>query len=452
MAIFSNRSVARMLSRISPALGSMRENELIARLRSNPDAAVAVEWEIAVIYCLSKQGRIEGVPARHGVREPEIVYTATDGSRVAIEVTAVSDASFEEKNPIRAFADELLRITLKQGIHHLGGIRYDIGHVKGERGPILGVPPRQEIQRFFASNEFRTFISGIKSTPSQARQLKFDFHGAASTLKFQPGKATGGGGHIVHNLPFDVSNNPIVSRLKSKDRQISKTELELPCVVVLCDGDCAAFNETMSGSSALTAKQVADVFLNGYPNDQTTLWLNSSAIRPKSRRINGVVLWAVRENYSPWTGERPQRNPVAQLVNNRCATHYPMAAQIVAEVADSIRFLPRIARTPLNARRHYPLPEYYGGFSISGRSPVKIQMSLLTLQYVLSGRIPFDKFVKDNEELVGALKRLTDDGFAISAIEVKKCPDHDDDWIEFHFDDTAPTHLFVDDGVRRKRE
>lgn len=73
-------------------------------------------------------------------------------------------------------------------------------------------------------------------------------------------------------------------------------------------------------------------------------------------------------------------------------------------------------------------------------------MSLLTLQHVLSGPIAFDKFAADNEELVKYLKRLTDDRFAISMIDVRKCPDHDDDWVEFHLEKTAPTHLLVDDG------
>ena len=72
---------------------------------------------------------------------------------------------------------------------------------------------------------------------------------------------------------------------------------------------------------------------------------------------------------------------------------------------------------------------------------MKIRMSLLSLQYLLSGDIAADKFVHDNTELMKQFKLATRRGEIISAIRVQRCPEEDDDYLEIELEPTAPSHL-----------
>jgi hypothetical protein len=103
--------------------------------------------------------------------------------------------------------------------------------------PTVGVPARQAMASFFASEDFRAFIDAIRSAPAARRTLPFECRGVKSCLSFEPGARYGGGTHRVFTLPVDVRDNPITSRLKDKDAQVSHSGLEVPCVVFLCDAD-----------------------------------------------------------------------------------------------------------------------------------------------------------------------------------------------------------------------
>jgi hypothetical protein len=206
-----------MLQTVAPVIGHTKVMDLRSRLGAGGGEAIAAEWEIAVVYCLSCQGQIEAINSREGVREPDILYVSSDGSRVAIEVTALSDRSYHDKSPMRAFSGELLRITFKHGIQGWGAIHYEIGSTHHSDGPVLVVPSRREMAGFFASGSFLAFVANIKSAPTSPSELAFQVNGARSRLKFVPGIRFGGGTYANVNLPVDVRNSPVSSRLKAKD-------------------------------------------------------------------------------------------------------------------------------------------------------------------------------------------------------------------------------------------
>ena len=425
--IFSNRSIVSMMDHVIGVLGPERKVDWLSRLNKDADSAIATEWEIAALYCLAKQGAIKAAPRRKGVRDLEVIYTSpSTGTRVAVEVTAVSDKSYYDVNPTEAFKDEVLRVTLKESIHKVGGIRYDIGSVPGSRGPILGLPPARGLAGFFQSAEFLQFIADIKKRPAQSHVLPFEYNMAKSRLYFTPGQPLGGGGHIVHTLLFDSYKNPITSRLVDKDKQIARAELDLPSVVILCDADCDALHSTTSSFRAQSAGQVVHTFLN---------------VRGQSRRINGVVIWPVFSDHSPMSGKPRRYFTSAQQIKNVAEAHFPLDDATLADVAAAASQLPQIARTPVNARRKTKWPLHYGGFSIRGVNPMQIRMSLLSLQYLLSGDIPANKFAEGNADLMKQFKLATDRGFIISGVHVERSTDEDDDWIEIELEQTAPTHI-----------
>lgn len=428
MPIFSNRSIVSMMDEVISVLGPERRVDWISRLNATVDYVIAAEWEIAALYCLAKQGGIQVAPRREGVGDLEVIYTShSTGTRVGIEVTAVSDKSYYETNPTEAFKDEILRITFKHNIHKVGAIQYDIGSVSGDRGPILGLPPARKLARFFHTPEFSRFIADIKKQPVQAHALLFEFNQAKSRVHFVPGTGMGGGTHTVHTLPFDPYKNPITSRLNAKDEQIARAELKLPAVVILCDADCHALHATGNTFRAKSVIDVINIFLN---------------VRRQSRRINGVSVWPVFSDYNLRSGKPPRYFTKPQHIKTVAPTHYPLDDATLAEISASTSHLPRIDSMPVNAKRKTPWPRYFGGLSVQGSNPMRIRMSLLSLQYLLSGNIPADKFAGGNKELMKQFKLATNRGFIISAVRVERSADQDDDWLEIELEQTAPSHAF----------
>ena len=274
MPIFSNRNLDRMLRHIAPVIGTRREADILRRLDIGGDTALATEWEVAAIYCLAQQGNIRAPEAHENTRELDLIYASRDtGSEVWVEVTAVSDASLHERNPVDAFNAEFRRIIVKEEIFQLGGTHAQIGHVDSPAGLILGVPDRKDIAKFFASSEFRAFIRRIRTSPGDKHEYRFQARGAHSALSFRPGARTGGAGHLVHTFLTDQVKNHITARLKKKDDQIRKSRLDLPAIVILCDADCRALNTTTRSAGRQTIEQVVDLFLGGRPHIEMGPWL-----------------------------------------------------------------------------------------------------------------------------------------------------------------------------------
>jgi hypothetical protein len=290
------------------------------------------------------------------------------------------------------------------------------------------------MERFFQSPRFAAFLAQIKAAPTSVSAFSFAYNGALSKLTFSPGQPTGGGGHIVHTLPFDPHKNPIISRLRAKDDQIARAKLELPAVVVLCDADCNSLHSRMPSFGAQSAAQIIHTFLN---------------IRRQSRRINGVSLWPVFCEFGPMNQRPPRYYTTPQTIANNASTYQSLDENTLADVSAASIHLPPMAQAPHNARRKSKWPRHYGGYSVRGSNPMQIRMSLLSLQYLLSGSLPADKFVQGNASLMNQFKIATDRGFIITAARVARCENEDDDWIELELTQEAPSHLLACEPVRK---
>ena len=428
MPILSNRSIVSMMDHLVSVLGPERREGWRSRLDSGVESAIAAEWEIAALYCLSKRGNIETAPVQENVGDLEVIYTSrATGVHVAVEVTAVSDKSFYQANPTQAFSQAILDATFKYNIHKIGAIRYQIGNVPGPRGPILGLPPIKELPKFFHTPDFKKFIATIRKQPTQAHHLAFEFNKATSRLHFEPGPPIGGGTHVAHNLLFDPHKNPITSRLDAKDDQIARAKVDLPAVVVLCDADCNALHATSRSFDATPVLDVINIYLN---------------VRRQSRRINGVSVWPVLNEHDWRSGQPPRHFVVPKHVRTAAETYFPLDVATLIDISESSSHLPPIVRTPVNAKQKSKWPFHFSGVSITGRNPMRIRMSLLSLQYLLSGQIPADKFVQNNPELMRQFKSATDRGFIISSMTVVPSPDQDDDWLDVEMTQSAPSHAF----------
>lgn len=445
MPIFANRTIQMMLESLEPKIGPGRSRDLRRRLSGAVDGndRISAEWELAVFQCLDQIGEIEFPDGTS--RSADIIFKSrVTGEQVLIEVTAISDRGLHDKNPVEEFIRRLDRIVYEMRESAAGVIDYQIGHIEVDGRFVLGVPDRRSMEPFFRSPEFTAFLASIRANPKETCRYDFECRGVKSWLTFRPGIRGASGGHIAHDVILDLQRNHIANRLKKKDAQIRESGRALPAVLVLCDGNCRAMRSKLAGPGRPTFDDVLNVFLNGRPHHQTGPWILQQGIPQRTRRINAVIVIAVNEELGFYGGVK-RRSEVRSFMNAG-NVRYPLSPGDVEQIRDSLSLLPRISTSPINARRLYRFPPHYGGGSISdgGCGLMKVKISLLTLQGLLSGEISHEKFARDHGDIGSAISRAIREGKMISKIRIERCLDEDDDWVHLEFNETAPDKLFAE--------
>ena len=120
MAIFSRRTVDRMLIENAAFSTEDQLDQVIARLNSTGFQALDAEWEVAVLNSFDKIGNVAHEPPLEGSANLDLLFTADDGSTFLSDITTVSDEGFEEKSPVKAFCLELQERLWRAGLPYDG--------------------------------------------------------------------------------------------------------------------------------------------------------------------------------------------------------------------------------------------------------------------------------------------------------------------------------------------
>lgn len=115
MAIFSRRTIDRMLRENAAFLTKEQLGQHVARLNTKGFQSLNAEWEVAVLNACSKLGRVEHEPLLNGTSKLDLLFTTKGGSRFLADITTVSDEGLEEREPVEAF-----NIELKQRLRRAG--------------------------------------------------------------------------------------------------------------------------------------------------------------------------------------------------------------------------------------------------------------------------------------------------------------------------------------------
>jgi hypothetical protein len=80
MAVFSRRTVDRMLIENAAFSTEDQLDQVIARLNSTGFQALEAEWEVAVLNTFHKIGNVAHEPPLKGSAKLDLLFTADDGS------------------------------------------------------------------------------------------------------------------------------------------------------------------------------------------------------------------------------------------------------------------------------------------------------------------------------------------------------------------------------------
>lgn len=440
MPIFAYRSVRRMLDELAPCLSADRIRELEGNLRSQNAQTVPAEWEIAVGYALSKVGKIID-PGIHRSGNPDFIFVPRGGSQqIIVEVTALSDKSADDENPVQRFTNRLLDVAARAGISSdIGGLDWNFGAVEIDGKVIIGIPARGDIDAFFNEKRFRAFLLRIKASPFESHTFEFAARGAVSAITFIPGQRQTSGRYRSYKIATRLDDRGVFNRLKNKEGQLSVSGLNLPSVVFLCDNDSHLLQyQQLNSPGTFKVREIISAFLSGRPGLKLGELVLDQNLPRLGKRIDAVITLTVHQPSGIFElgSQRVFRGEFIPASHCNERVHSNEFIQIMN---DAIAQLPVPVSTALNAMTPYKWPANYGRGEWSG---MKVKISLLTLQKVLAGEISYDDFVRDHGDLAGHITRLNDSGHMITGIEISEEKDRDDDWVTLKFDGLQPSRWF----------
>lgn len=420
MAIFSRRSIQRFLDSNRQIIGEELTSSHVNKLNREDGASLHTEWEVALIYCLSKQGEVKHETNLGGTSNLDILFKSSS-IEFAGDISTVSDKNQHANNNYNAFLTAISEAAKKIGLDSISGLHVDV------KGKEIGEYPRRKIElRLPKRNEFNSFINlhikpfllQILKFPEKEHRTNIATDEVAIGLSYNPEKLQYvSGGYPSYTAVYAIQNNTLYNRLKTKSNQLKKSGYRGLKGVMLCDGFCDAISTELVGTS-YTAQDIVEHYLR-----------NTST-------IDFVFLIHVNEKRN-WMDTESSRELVPRLyfnssvdVNTRRALH--------ATFSQCLEHLPAPLRTAQNAvnilegSKNGSLPgdSFYGGYSMNGNAA---KFSLRTLIQLLSGDLLSQNFVSDHKELSALFKNKLNSGFLPSSIEIEHGRDKDDDWVVFNF-------------------
>jgi hypothetical protein len=197
VALFHRRVIQQRLNDICHLLTWEQGEHLVARLNAPGYRAVSAEWEIVLLFAVSRLTSVQYEPALGGGRSADLVMQIPGDSSVFADIVAVSDAGIRRLNPLDEFQDEIARLLARKGIPNRG-FEYRIESRQTSVGPkkivwALALPAPADY-RTALGDEFLSFLDRIGEDPSSEHTYVFPppYHVALSYL---PGRKHNTGTH-----------------------------------------------------------------------------------------------------------------------------------------------------------------------------------------------------------------------------------------------------------------
>jgi hypothetical protein len=424
--IHTRRKIQRCLADLSGHIGKKSLEELINRLNQNDKTSLASEWEIAILFALSKLGHVSYEPDTGGNQHFDLRYTSHDTQLDFLaDVTAVSDDGLLNDNPTSHFFNELSRF-LGLGKQIKGRLNINLNEAKEGRlknGKIdLGLPPKGQIPHWIKQN-LAAFRSDIYSNPTKPHSFSsFDFS-AKIEIQYSPSERSGMGAHYPSTTSiYSSTNNPITNRLKKKAKQFRNTQFEGIGGVFLCDGGSSALRSRHCGGSSMPIDELIENHFQASDQLEFIFVLhptaNYSRVIPTDQNLHTNVVLHTRSTINQKTADE------LHTLQERLMLALPEPVREGYQAASALKS---------NWRWH---GSFIGGFSLS-KNTIKIPSRLLSS--LLSGSLSIDEYEKQYSastsppSLQEFVRRLSKEGRMIKSIRLEPIPDKDDDWVVIEY-------------------
>lgn len=430
MAIFSRRTIQRMLNEHAAFLTKEQLNQHVLKLNKEDFQSLDTEWEVAVLNAFSKLGNVTHEPTLEGSAKLDLLFTRDGESRFLADITCVSDEGFEEKTSVKAFYVELQKHLRKAGLLYRGwSLTVGEHPIKyGEpRKPAL--PSRSEFAKEIFNSKFKSFLANVNSDPEQKQTYKVRTEETAISLTYIPNSTTFMSQLPVYNSAMAKNQNPVFYALKAKARQHKRVSFRGFRGIILCDSGSDMVNRQQHGAFNFNAADATQDFLRQNQSIDFVIILSS--------------IWNDESRFNAWD-ELPARKIQVTIVGNRSfdnlpaslkecfddlEQHFPEPTNTASGARETIRYSFDFSK-PTKKHRG---ASFFGGATMSEN---EIKLSSRTVLDLLAGKITYEDFP---ETYKGYFESMVSEGRLLEAAKIEKDKfEKDDDWLVFQFGEPDP--------------
>lgn len=415
MYVFSRRAIQQCLDSLQPSLTVDQCRGLAHRLNGKGSQRYATVWETVILSALNRVGDVRfELPLADG-RSPDVLFRYPMGTKgIRLDITCVSDAGAEERNPIADFAEEIELAAVRAGIRP-NGLHIHVGHTLDVKGrPQLLLPKGSEKQRVM-SCFVKPFFEEIRRSRKRTSSIEIREPDIAVQMSYDQGQPFLSFNHVYFKQARSLRVNPLSNALKAKARQMRSVDASEMKGFLVCDAGC----DLLSHSSSWDRVGVDDIVREFFRQNQSVSFI--------------VVLSSVRQTSGGNIGYRLEAK--AWTSQNCSRSDARIARIFVSELVDH---LPKPIIDTANGARRSHLAGYgfgnIGGWEMSsGAKWVKVpSRALLSL---LAGDLSAAEFSATFREdgLLDPFKRAALEGRMISGLRVTPAENEQDDWITFEF-------------------
>lgn len=429
MAIFSRRTLQRLIFENSEFLRRSQTRDHLRRLNKSDEFFLDAEWEVVLLNAFSKVGKVVHERKFNNGPTPDILFTSlTDPNQTFLaEIATVSDRGLNELYPVEALQDRLIEIAQQHNIYpnylqvHIGGHnarKFDASK------PEIKIPTRLNFDKVIFNEAFQEFINEIKMSPATQRSYRVWDQHTAILIIYNPNERYSATTHPSYTQIQSLVQNTVYNRLEEKAGKLARTNYEGPLAVILCDGGCSLL-KTKNNWESYGLGDVIRYFLRSHPY------------------IGFVLIFTIDHQID----YRPP-NTVKSILY-RDESFSAVGNEILKSLDILNEAFPLPERDGLNAvyllkgSRPHEGDSFYGKFNVSDN---KIRISSRAVLELLAGRVTQENFfwvhhfISRRNELfppINPFEIKLKQGRVITGIEVEPgAAEQDDDWLVIKFSET----------------
>jgi len=415
VAIFSRRSLQRMLQYSATYVPEPRRQAYVRALNKGEPSSLSVEWELALLWGFGHVAQLAHEPENSG---PDLVIrtSESDPPVLVADVTAVSDRGIKDANPHEE-SEHQLKLEIKRHKLRAGRFTYEISsETRGsyqERTVVLRLPPKGELPQVF-KKEIRPFFKEIQQRPDEKHVYAAPPRLGEFWITYNPSQQYFRGGYTVYRKPKSLTRNPVFNALKTKAKKLRDSGFDTTKGVFMCDGGCKLLSESSD------YERIADELFRDYSTVDFIAVLTIQ--RRHSDRARDRIYCVLSSILTNEDGAHPLTDDSRKIIESAIA-RIPSADWPPESAIHWLRYMPKH-----RGRSHHP--------GARGQW-CKVTFSARVLLEVLTGERDCESFLNDTyfknppdmPRPTHPLEGCFAAGYTLSAIKLERTPEHDDDWI-----------------------
>lgn len=236
--------------------------KIVDAINRADEDSLSFQWELAVLYGLSKLGAIQYEANFGGDTYPDVNFREKSGtSEFVADITCVSDVGVIAQSMIDIFEEEFVSYIRNAGLNPNNFDAQIAGKHTGEypnEHMTLLLPYKARMRRLM-DEQLVPFLDTINT--GERSQTSIDEEDFKVVISYDPDRFAAGSGYPSFTTGYAESENTLHNALQKKRGQLNKSNYAGLKGVIICDGGSDVLRSRIQWPGAFSAKDIIRKFV-----------------------------------------------------------------------------------------------------------------------------------------------------------------------------------------------